>query len=201
MLVEAEPAGIPLSTPGFPMPPHTALPLFAQLVAIASAAHAAGLVLQGLRPELVYVARGPSGPVITGAVPRWAAFAAGATWPRELVTEYPFAAVYAAPDVAAGAAPTPAADVFSVCAVLLYLLRRRLPHQDAGDAPMAQVEHMQHRPPPRVDELPSPLGDVVRDGLHPEAHHRATFDAIIAALARVGVGVPAPPSFVASRWV
>jgi ADP-ribosyl-[dinitrogen reductase] hydrolase len=152
-LVEREPAGEPLSMPGFPMISALALERFRQLLEIAARAAEAGVVLEGIRPELVHHAAGG----VSGLAPRGPAFLRA-----RVGAASPFHALYEAPEIARGAQPGPAADVFSACAVLAFLLKRRSPFekQPSDDHPI-QLAAMQAGPPP----LPLPLDDSLLDGL------------------------------------
>ncbi len=152
-LVEREPAGDPLSAPGFPMISALALERFRQLLEIAARAAEAGVVLAGIRPELVHHA--DSG--VSGLAPRGPAFLRA----RPAVAA-PFHALYEAPEIQRGAAPGPAADVFSACAVLAFLLKRRSPFEkQPSDDHGVQLAAMQAGPPP----LPLPLDDSLLEGL------------------------------------
>jgi hypothetical protein len=189
VLLEEEPAGLPLSTPAAPPSPEAALGLFAQLLAIVDGAGDATHVLRGLRPELVYWTRSSAGPVIAGVVPRGEALAAQARPQMGPGIVYPFETLYAAPEVARGLLATAASGVFSACAILLYLLERRVPWQ--GDGPFEQLGLMLQGPPAISAPLDAAIARVVRAGLDPEPARRPTPQEIRAAIWAAGVSAAA----------
>jgi ADP-ribosyl-[dinitrogen reductase] hydrolase len=158
-LVERRPAGEPLALPGFPLLSAPALERFRQLLAIAARAAEAGVVLAGIRPELVY----HDGAAVTGVAPRGAAFLRA----RPGLAS-PWHALYEAPEIARGREPTPAADVFSACAALAFLLRRASPFEQGGADHAGQAAAMEAGPPPLPLPLDDSLLDALRAGLDPD---------------------------------
>jgi hypothetical protein len=185
VLLEEEPAGLPLSTPAAPPSPEAALGLFAQLLAIVDGARDAAHVLRGLRPELVYWTRSSAGPVIAGVVPRGEALAAQARTQMGPGIVYPFETLYAAPEVARGLPATAASGVFSACAILLYVLERRAPWQ--GDGPFEQLGLMLQGPPAISAPLDAAIARVVRAGLEPDPARRPSPQEIRAAIGAAGI--------------
>ena len=164
LLVEREPDGDPLAMPGFAMTSTVALERFRHILDIAARAADAGVVLAGIRPELVY--HGRSG--VVGLAPRGPAFLhAGAG------VDSPWHALYEAPEIGRGQAPGPAADVFSACAVLAFLLKRRSPFEiGAATDHAAQAAAMAAGPPPLPLPLDDTLIDALRAGLDPDPARR-----------------------------
>jgi hypothetical protein len=113
VLVEAEPEGAALTN--FRMEDSAAVAR--GLAAHVARAHAAGRVLGGIRPELVYT----DGYVCTGLAPRaeWFFMTAGG---RCYGVPPCFDEVYLSPEMLSLAQPTPASDVFSLCATLAWIL-------------------------------------------------------------------------------
>jgi ADP-ribosyl-[dinitrogen reductase] hydrolase len=148
-IAEREPDGEPLGLPGFPMISALALERFHQLLEMAARAADAGVVLDGLRPELVY--QGSAG--ITGVAPRGPGLlrAGGAS---------PYDEHFEAPEMRRGIAASPAADVFSACALLVFLLKRRPPAATGAG------------PPPLALPLDDALIDALRAGLDPDPARR-----------------------------
>lgn len=154
-VVERMPAGEPLSMPGFSLLSGAALARFRQLLEIAARAAELGSALGGIRPELVY----HDGAQVTGVAARAQRFL-GAS---------PFHALYEAPEIARGGEPTEAADVFSACAVLVFLLRRTSPFERPGaDDHPAQAAAIEAGPPPLALPLDDAIVAAVRAGLHPD---------------------------------
>jgi hypothetical protein len=185
VLLEEEPAGLPLATPAAPPSPEAALGLCAQLLAIVDGARDAPHVLRGLRPELVYWTRSSAGPVIAGVVPRGESLAAQARPQMGPGIVYPFDTLYAAPEVARGLPATAASGVFSSCAILLYLLERRVPWQ--GDGPFEQLGLMLQGPPAISAPLDAEVARVVRAGLEPDPAGRPTPQELRAAIWAAGI--------------
>lgn len=123
-LVENEPSGAPALTPLLDV--GSAARLALEIAVILRRAHAQGLTLAGLRPELVYV----DDDRVTGIAPRCEPFLVTAGEPCYGVPPC-FDHFYLAPELlTAPSEPTgPAADVFSLCAIL--------GHWVAGEHPFA----------------------------------------------------------------
>jgi hypothetical protein len=190
-VLEAEPAGLPLATPLYPLAPDAALPLFGQLLAILEAAGDTASRLRTVRPELIYWTQTDAGPVISGLLPRCEDVVANsAVPPMAEAVVYPFDALFMSPELIRGRPTTAASPVFSACAVLLYLLHRRVPwYQDSADwAPQAAA--ILKGPPPAEPTLEPSLAAMVQAGLHPDATKRPTATALRAALRAAGVQVP-----------
>ena len=174
-LIERRPEGEPLSLPGFPVATQVALERFMQLLEIAAAAAGADLVLEGIRPELIYAGRS----ALTGIAPRGAAFLRAGR--SELVS--PWRGLYEAPEIARGLSPTPAADVFSACAVLAFLLARTSPFESQGQDHAAQAAAMIAGPPPLALPLDDALLALLRAGLDPDPARRPTAAELLRAAA------------------
>ncbi len=171
-IVEREPAGEPLSTPGFPLISALALERFRRILEIAARAAEAGVVLEGIRPELVY--HGSSG--AAGIAPRGPAFLRARPGAGS-----PYHALYLAPEVERGAPAAPAADVFSACAVLAFLLKRRSPFErQPADDHAAQLAAMQAGPPPLPLPLDDSLLEALRAGLDPDPARRPSARELLA---------------------
>lgn len=178
-MVEAEPAGRPAAALRVPLAPAAAVRLALDLVAILERVHQAAGPLRYLRPELIYVDDGVGGRV-TALAPRAEAFLEGAT-PCYGVGPL-FDAVFAAPEVLALARSiTPAADLFSLCAILGLWLSGE--HLFEGDTPMAQMAAI-CTGRGRVWSGPTALGMVLAGGLDPDPAARPTLKQLAADLAR-----------------
>jgi len=182
LMRETEPPGVPLSTPMFPLAPEAALTVFAGVLAILERAAAAGEVLNGLRPELVYVT---DGAVVTGLAPRCEAFASTMVESLDLSPTYPFAALYAPAEVLNAGTPSTSADVFSACAVFLYALTRRPPFAPDGTV-IEQMMAMMKGPPAIPASVPGPIAELVRAGLAAAPELRPTARELLAALREHG---------------
>ena len=180
VLLEEEPAGLPLSTPGAPPSPAEALSLFAQLLTIVDGAGDAAHVLRGLRPELVYWTRSSEGLVVSGVVPRCEPLASQARSQMGPGIVYPFETLYTAPEVVRGLPATAASAVYSACAILLFLLERRAPWQ--ADSPFEQLGQMMQGPPPISVPLDAAIVGAVRAGLDPDPARRTTAQQLRAAV-------------------
>jgi hypothetical protein len=195
VMFEAEPAGVRVSMPMFPMLLDGALTLMAQLVAVARQAADAGVVIGTLRPELIYFARDSEGLVLTGVVPRVDRFRKGMVEPRDAGPTFPFDAVYGAPEGLRGEGLTNASDVFSICAVTLYMMSRRPPF-DGGEGLFAQLAAILRGPPEMPSYLPPALAKVLRAGLVVEPKDRPRAGELASALAMLGYA-GRTPAFVA----
>jgi serine/threonine protein kinase len=135
-MVEEEPAGRPSSELPLPLPPRAAVELAAELAEVLERAHAAGLLLLFLRPELVYIDEREGALHVSGVVPRPDLFVTGAT--AAYGAKPLFDHLFAAPEVLAmQASVTAAADVFSLAAVVAVWVTGE--HPFAGDTPTAQL--------------------------------------------------------------
>ncbi len=166
VLLEAEPDGVPLATPMFPVATELALALGGRLLEIVADAANRGARLRGVRPELVYLDRELS----VRVAPRAELLAGGMAESRDLAPEYPFEAIYQAPEVMQTETPSAASDVFSCCAVLLFAMTRRPPF--AAPSPMHQIMRMMQGPPELPAGLDGRTAALVRAGLDPDPKHR-----------------------------
>jgi hypothetical protein len=165
-LVEAEPGGQPLTERAPANPKLVAR----ELVEIVGRANAAGHVLVGIRPELVY----SDGAHCTGLAPRAEPFLAGAS-ERSYGIPPCFDNFYLSPETLALGPETVASDVFSLCATLVFLFHNQPPFGghtiiERVQAAMQGITHVQGIDP------------TIRRGLHPDPGERPTIDAIIASL-------------------
>jgi hypothetical protein len=165
-LVEGEPDGHPI-TERAPTDPHA----FArELARIVARAHAAGQVLGGLRPELVY----SDGAHCTGIAPRAEPYLTGAA---ERCYGVPpcFDHIYASPETLALRPTTAASDVFSLCATLAYLFDGKPPFEGGNlIEELTAAIHGAHRPM----TLPAPL----RAGFATDPGQRPAAAVVLAAL-------------------
>jgi hypothetical protein len=134
VMMEEEPEGWPASELQTPLDPGAVSLLCDGIGHILTFAHAAGIVLRHLRPELIYV----DGDVVTGVAPRAEEFLATAGPPGSDI-EPMFDAMYQAPEILTSTgAPTAAADVFSLAALAVTWLSGR--HPFAGDDLASQLD-------------------------------------------------------------
>ena len=122
------------------------------------------VVLDGIRPELVYVT---DEGVLTGVVPRG---------PRFIASAQPFAAgprSYAVPYVGPeclvlGKPATKATDVFALCATLFVLATGRHPYGPLGDLHQIMTRMMAGQ----REDLTGPFGEILAKGLAPNTVDR-----------------------------
>lgn len=176
VLLEAEPPGVPLSTPMFPIVLDVALALLGRLLEMAHDAASRGEVIQGLRPELVYLDRDLG----LGVAPRAERFAMTRPESRDIGPTAPFEALYCGPETVRGTPPTSAFDVFSCCAMFVFLVARRQPYP--GPTYMHQVAAMLQGPPPLPAALDPRTAELVRAGLDPEPANRPSAREIASAI-------------------
>lgn len=166
VLVEAEPDGAPVTFAR----PSDALGVSRGLARCVANAHASGIVLGGIRPELVYA----SGDAFSGLAPRAEPFLSGAR-PRSYGVPPCFHEVYASPEALALAPTTTASDVFSLAATIVYLLDGRPPFEGAAlHERMSAALHGRTR----ALALPAPI----LAALAPTPSQRPDADALVAAL-------------------
>lgn len=181
-LAEEEPAGRPASELALPLWPGDAVELAAQVAAVLERAHATGVVLGFLRPELIYVEEAEGRPRLTGIAPRADLFVIGASavyGARPL-----FDHLFAAPEVLAMQKTiTPAADVFSLCAALAVWLTGEHPFE--GDTPTAQLGAIASGRG-RVWRGPAALGMVLGRGLEKSPAARPALAALVRELRAAG---------------
>lgn len=133
-LLEAQPPGVPLPelVPGA-LPEAQAAYILAPVLDWVAGAHRQGRVVTGLRPELIFAALTPTpaahqhrpgwGPFLprpTALLPRCEPFLRTAARPCYGFGP-PFEQLYQAPELLALREPTPAADVFSLAAILAWM--------------------------------------------------------------------------------
>jgi ADP-ribosylglycohydrolase len=184
-LIEAEPPGVPLSTPALPLRGRAALPVFAQLVALIEAAAASGVVLAGLRPEGIYVTRGPTSLVVSGVLPRADGFLVDPTASRVTM---PFTSLHAAPEVTRGGALTAAADVFSACSVYVFMTQRRSIYQAVPVADSLRTPAPMNVAVELTGALDPEVEKAIRAGLDVDPSKRPSAADIARVLAAAGVG-------------
>jgi hypothetical protein len=135
-MVEDEPAGAPLAARALPLAEPVVVMLLFELLAVLDQAHSAGVVVAGLRPELIYVRDASGLPTLSGIAPRAERFLATALAPSHGVPPM-FDDVFLAPEALAMAPLDGASDVFSLCAVAAQLLTGQ--HPVAGDTVASQA--------------------------------------------------------------
>jgi hypothetical protein len=128
-MVEAEPGGTSVSTLWRATTSAQAVRWALTLARIAADAHAAGHALVGIRPEVVYV----DGDRVRGIAPRCEPFLATSERPEHGVAPC-FDQFFLAPEVLAqpDRPASPAADVFSICAMLALWLTGEHPFEGEG---------------------------------------------------------------------
>lgn len=136
-MVEVEPRGRPADEVA-PIRQSDAAALGAQIAAVLARAHAAGLLVRGIRPELVYVDAGIGGAArLVALVPRAPLFL-DATRPASFGVPL-MSALYRAPEDLFKLAPEPRSDVFALCATLFTLTAGCHPF---GEHPGEQLDRM-----------------------------------------------------------
>lgn len=181
-MVEALPWGVPsqhLLSP--PVDPAMVVGLGSAIASLIQAAHAQGDVVLGLRPEAIYLQPTANGYELTGVVSRSERFLMTAQRPCSGTLPC-FEDCYLAPEVLLGYPPTPAADVFSLCAVLLYWLTGHHPFGDDGY--QAQALAMMTGDRPTLTDT-DPLYRWLDRGLIHDADTRLTLNELMAGLATV----------------
>jgi serine/threonine protein kinase len=135
-MVEEEPPGRPSTDHDLPLAPDTAVALAGELAAVLERAHGEGLVLIGVRPELVYLEERGGVLHVAGLAPRADLFVSGAS--AVYGAKPLFDQLFAAPEVLTmQKSVSPAADVFSLCAVLAVWLTGEHPFE--GETQTAQL--------------------------------------------------------------
>ena len=132
-VVEAEPAGVPLTEVPWPLRPDAVVAVAGAVAEALDAAHGRGAIVHELRPELVYVDL--SGPRLhcSGVLIRPTALLLGFLAAADGETRsYPFARTYLSPELVAGLAPSPASDVFSLSALVAHCLSGGHPFRGEG---------------------------------------------------------------------
>jgi hypothetical protein len=168
-LVEVEPEGTPLTNGSVANPRGIAR----TLATIVADAHAAGHVLGGIRPELVY----SDGQRCTAIAPRAEPFLARSTT-REYGVPPCFVEIYLSPEALSLSPVTAASDVFSLCATLVYLFDGAPPFP--GDTVLQRMGAAL-----RGEVRPVAVELMVRAGLAVDPRERPEAHSIVAALARL----------------
>jgi hypothetical protein len=176
VLLEAEPTGVSLAAPRFPLVLDLALVVLGKLLDVVADAAQRGEVLRGLRPELVYIDRDLG----VGVAPRAERFAMMAPESRDLAPQSPFEALYCGPETVRGTKLTTAYDVFSCCAIFVFLLTRRQPYP--GQGYMSQIAAMLQGPPALPQGLDPRTAELIRAGLDPEPTKRPSAREIASAI-------------------
>jgi eukaryotic-like serine/threonine-protein kinase len=175
---------------GGPMPPAEAARIGAAVADALEAAHGRGIVHRDIKPGNVLLT--PAGEV--KVMDFGIAAAADETHSTTGSGLYGTAA-YISPERAAGQAATPAADVYSLGAVLYELLTGRPPF--LGDSPVLVVRAHLHEPPRPVRELapwvPVRLADTCEAALAKDPTQRPSSAAGLAIRLRAASSRPAAP--------
>lgn len=169
-LIEREPTGEPVTRRRLMNP----WAVGRELATIVARAHAAGHVLGGIRPELVYAA----GVRCTGVAPRAEPFLSGVS-ERCYGVAPCFEHVYMSPEAVALRPITTASDVFSLCATLAYLFDGEPPFKGAS---VLEQMSAAMRGAHRETSLPA----AVRAGLAADPTRRPVASAVVSALAALG---------------
>jgi hypothetical protein len=176
--VEIAPRGEPVE---IGIDERAALPLMFELAELLGRAHGKGLVILGIRPELVYGRPHPSGGVgLAGVAPRAPLFldtAAPSSSGARAMAE-----PYRAPEDLILTRPEPRSDVFCLCATLWHLVGGRHPF---GTTPPEQLQRI-HSGALEPWNGSEELGAVLRAGLEPDPIRRLTVDELTTRLARLG---------------
>ena len=175
-MVEDEPVGRPSSTLALPLTPAAAIELVTDVAHVLERLHATGSVVRHLRPQLIYVEHRGTAPRLSGLVPRAEQFLSDVTSPCYGVPPL-FEDVFYAPEVLALAPTvTPAADVFSLCAILGLWLTGE--HPFSGHTPMDQLASI-YQGRGRSWRGPKELGEVLGAGLEPDPRQRPPLDRLV----------------------
>lgn len=193
--IEARPAGLALSCPGYAMSADRALAVLGELLIACALTHDSGGAIGGVRPEHIFAITDSAGRSrITGLASRGTALARFVDGGGSLGLASPYDDIYDPPEVMGGGSPSPAADVFSACATLYFMVARRSPfaHRDL----MGQLVAMQKGPPAIIPAISSELDPVIKAGLAADPGARPSAVEIAAHLEASGVEVGEPPAYV-----
>ena len=173
VIVESHPKGV--SVDAWDGCDQAARSIARQLADTIREAHDRGLVLGGLRPELVFVADD----TLTAIAPRAQAFFANAT-ERDYGVPPCFEHVYLSPEQLALRPPGPPADIFALGATLARLLTGQAPF--AGSTIMERMSAALHARHASLDSA-SALAPLLTDMMHIEPAARPSIETVCAALA------------------
>jgi hypothetical protein len=174
-MVEVAPEGAPALALA-PLPEPAAVRIALRVAEIAAGAHGAGLVVNGIRPDLVYVTGDRVHPEVTALAPRGPRFIHEARAASSGLGA--LAALYDR-ETMLGLPPTAASDVFALCATVFQLVTGQHPF---GEHPGEQLSRMAADAP--LDWPGSPaLGALLRRGFSPDPAARPTVAELAAALA------------------
>lgn len=182
LILEAEPVGIPLSTPMLPLPASQALRVFTEVLVVLERARAKSRVVRGIRPETVYLTNGADGLALSAIAPRIEKLQDSVV-PHALGTMiFPYDGVFDPVEVSLRMSPASASsDVFAACATLVYAMLRRsafeVPTDDVGGMIMAAG-----RGAVALPELPSTLRELVERALGADVAARPTATELLRAL-------------------
>jgi eukaryotic-like serine/threonine-protein kinase len=174
---------------GGPMPPAEAARIGSAVADALDAAHGRGIIHRDVKPSNVLLTRAGEVKVMDFGIAAAADESHSTTGSGLYGT-----AAYISPERAAGQAATPAADVYSLGAVLYELLTGRPPF--LSDSPVLVVRaHLHERPRP-VRELapwvPARLADTCEAALAKDPAHRPSSAAALAIRLRAAYSGPAP---------
>jgi serine/threonine protein kinase len=184
-MVEEEPAGVPSSDHALPLRPGAAVALAGELAAVLERAHAEGLVILGVRPELVYLEERGGALHVSGLAPRADLFVTGAT--AVYGAKPLFDQLFAAPELLTMQTRLvgPASDVFSLAAVVAVWLTGEHPFE--GETPTAQLGAIVNGRG-RPWRGPAALGMALSRGLERAPAARPSLSQLIAGLRAAGDG-------------
>jgi hypothetical protein len=173
-MVEVEPRGRRADELA-PIGERAAASLGLEIIEVIGRAHAAGQLIRGIRPELVYCDAGPGGEArLAGLVPRAPLFLETAPPASHGVAV--LASLYRAPEDQLSFSPVPASDVFALCATLFALTAGR--HPFGGEL----GQQIQRIAGGNVEPHPGRIGAVLAAGLAPDPAARLDLTDLAAAL-------------------
>jgi hypothetical protein len=164
-IVEAAPAGRPVSELALPQSPRAALGLAASLADVAARVHAGDELLEEIRPQLVFVNEAAE---LVAMTPRCARFVAGAAKGNvQLPPLFPDSCW--APEVLEGDPPGPDSDVFAIGLLLARLVTGAYPFE--GDD-LAQQTNAVATGRRRPFSGPAAIAELVDAALDPQPARR-----------------------------
>jgi hypothetical protein len=175
------------------MPADRCLGLLEQSAGALDTAHRAGLVHRDIKPQNILVAAGDRAYLADFGLTRLATDS-GLTKSGQFVGTVD----YIAPEQIQGLPPTPAADVYSLAALLYECLTGRVPFEGSNE--LAVIYAHASRPPPRPSEvrpdLPRSIDAVIAKGMAKNTEERPTsaLELIDAARTALGGMSPARPA-------